>query len=106
MDVNVKQITHISDPDDINDQVQCFRVCAYFGIMFCLRQVLLKYIFALQLSNFLLVVILYAVHLTCVYNLKVGCLHPVAWTRSGNPEPDLVHATGYKQPTLRYKLCS
>jgi hypothetical protein len=30
--------------------------CAYFGIMFCLRQVLLKYIFVLQLSNFLLVV--------------------------------------------------
>jgi hypothetical protein len=32
-------------------------ICAYFGVMFCLRQVLLKYIFALQLSNFLLVVI-------------------------------------------------
>jgi hypothetical protein len=27
-------------------------------------------------------------------------LHPVAL--DGNPEPDLVHATGCKQPTLRY----
>jgi hypothetical protein len=32
-------------------------------------------------------------------NLKVGCLHPVALDR--NPEPDLVHATGCKKPTLR-----
>jgi hypothetical protein len=31
--------------------------------------------------------LLYAVRLTCVYNLKVGCLHPVACTRSGSGFP-------------------
>jgi hypothetical protein len=31
--------------------------------------------------------ILYAVRMTCVYNLKVGCLHPVACTRSGSGFP-------------------
>jgi hypothetical protein len=30
---------------------------------------------------------LYAVRLTCVYNLKVGCFHPVACTRSGSGFP-------------------
>jgi hypothetical protein len=53
--------------------------------MFCFKQVLFKYMFALQLSNFLFDVriFVYAVHLTRIYNLNLGCLHPVACMRSG-----------------------
>jgi hypothetical protein len=35
------------------------------------------------------------------FHLRQHCLNSVAL--DGNPEPDLVHATGCKQPRLRYR---
>jgi hypothetical protein len=45
-------------------------VCVCFGVMFCSRQVLLKYMFVLQLSPFADYVFLYAVNFRCIYRMR------------------------------------
>jgi hypothetical protein len=56
-------------------------------------------------SNATLVSIFYLITATCfglmtIFRPEDG--HKTSVALDGNPEPDLVHATGCKQPTLRY----
>jgi hypothetical protein len=62
-------------------QVQGFHLTQHWFEYFSNRYMFRSYDY-LQVEIFL-----YAVRLTCVYNLKVGCLIPVACTRSGSGFP-------------------
>jgi hypothetical protein len=65
------------------DKIQGFRLTQHWFEYFIQLPLHVSVLWPSSSGN----IFLYAVRSTCVYNLKVGCLHPVACTRSGSGFP-------------------